>query len=175
MKTIVLLGVNAHFNFEEYTATFDTVFREMEEEARGTKPLTRGGYSYDGQFKEEVMFEKIIEALSGPTEIYNSVNLPNTGQAANLPPGAVLESTALFNGSGIHPLCFGELPPGITAVLQRIIGVQELTVEAAMTGDRQLILQALIAGLTVKTKPEAERMLEVILDTHRDHLPVFYK
>src|SRR4030042_5705542 len=161
------LGIDAHHNFEEYAATFDVVFKEMEDEAYGRKPLTRGGYSYDGQFKEEVMFEKILSALSGDIEFYNSVNMPNTGQAINLPMGAVLESTALFNGSGIHPFCFGELPPGITAILHRIIGVQELTVDAAITGDRQLILQALMAGLTVKTKPEAEKMLEVIIDTHR--------
>jgi alpha-galactosidase len=169
------LGIDAHHNFEEYAATFDVVFKEMEDEAYGRKPLTRGGYSYDGQFKEEVMFEKILSALSGDIEFYNSVNMPNTGQAINLPMGAVLESTALFNGSGIHPFCFGELPPGITAILQRIIGVQELTVDAAITGDRQLILQALMAGLTVKTKPEAEKMLEVIIDTHREFLPEFYK
>jgi alpha-galactosidase len=169
------LGVDAHHNFEEYAATFDVVFKEMEDEAYGRKPLTRGGYSYDGQFKEEVMFEKILAALSGEMEFYNSVNLPNNGQASNLPIGAVLESTALFNGSGIHPLCFGELPPGITAILQRITGIQELTVDAAITGDRQLILQALMAGLTVKTKHEAEKMLDVILDTHRDFLPAFYK
>lgn len=169
------LGVDAHHNFEKYAATFDVVFREMQDEANGNKPLTRGGYSYDGQFKEEVMFEKILAALSGETELYNSVNLPNTGQATNLPIGAVLESTALFNGSGIHPICFGELPAGITSILQRIIGVQELTVDAALTGNRQLILQALIAGLTVKTKPEAEKMLDVILDTHRDFLPAFYR
>lgn len=169
------LGVDAHHNFEEYASQFDVVFKEMEDEAYGRKPLTRGGYSYDGQFKEEVMFEKILSALSGEIEFYNSVNLPNNGQAVNLPAGAVLESTALFNGSGIHPFSFGELDPGITAILQRIISVQELTVDAAISGDRQLILQALIAGMTVKTKPEAEKMLQVIIDTHKDFLPDSYK
>jgi alpha-galactosidase/6-phospho-beta-glucosidase family protein len=167
--------VDAHHNFEEYASQFDVVFKEMEDEAYGRKPLTRGGYSYDGQFKEEVMFEKILSALSGEIEFYNSVNLPNNGQAVNLPAGAVLESTALFNGSGIHPFSFGELDPGITAILQRIISVQELTVDAAISGDRQLILQALIAGMTVKTKPEAEKMLQVIIDTHKDFLPDSYK
>jgi alpha-galactosidase/6-phospho-beta-glucosidase family protein len=113
--------------------------------------------------------------VSGELEFYNSVNLPNVGQAANLPMGAVLESTALLNGSGIHPLSFGELEPGITAILQRIIGVQELTVEATLRADRRMIVQALIAGLTVKTKPEAEKMIEVILETHREYLPTFYE
>ena len=45
---------------------------------------------------------------------------------------------------------------------------------AVVIGDRQVILQALIAGLTVKTRPEAEQLLEVILKTHRDFLPSFY-
>ena len=169
------LGVDAHHNFEEYASQFDVVFKDMEDEAYGRKPLTRGGYSYDGQFKEEVMFEKVQAAVSGELEFYNSVNLPNIGQASNLPVGSVLESTALFNGSGIHPLAFGELPSGITAILQRIIGVQELTVDAALSGNRQMILQALIAGLTVRTKSEAEKLLDVIIGTHKDYMPEWYK
>ena len=110
----------------------------------------------------------------GEDDILRTVNLPNTGQATNLPDGAVLEATTRVNGGGFRPLCFGEVPPGIAAILQRIIGTHELTVEAALKADRKLAMQALIAGETVRTEREAEAVLDVILDTHRAYLPQFF-
>jgi 6-phospho-beta-glucosidase len=71
-------------------------------------------------------------------------------------------------------LAFGDLPPGITAILMRILGTQELTVEAALKADRKLAIQALVAGETVRTEAEAEAMMDVILDTHREYLPQFF-
>jgi len=50
-----------------------------------------------------------------------------------------------------------------------------LTVEAALKADRKLAIQALVAGETVKTEAEAEKMMDVILDTHRDYLPQFFR
>ena len=85
-----------------------------------------------------------------------------------------MEATTLIDGDGFHPLSFGELPLGITAVLTRILGTQELTVEAALKADRKLAIQALVAGETVRTEAEAEKMMDVILDTHRDYLPQFF-
>jgi alpha-galactosidase/6-phospho-beta-glucosidase family protein len=89
--------------------------------------------------------------------------------------GAVLEATTLINGDGFQPLCFGTLPLGITAILQRILSVQDLTVEAALKADRKLAIQALVAGETVRTEKEAAAMLEVILNTHKEYLPQFWK
>jgi alpha-galactosidase/6-phospho-beta-glucosidase family protein len=87
----------------------------------------------------------------------------------------VLEATTLINGDGFQPLCFGALPPGISAILMRILGAQELTVEAALKADRKLAIQALVAGETVRTEKEAGKMLDVILATHRETLPLFFK
>ena len=64
---------------------------------------------------------------------------------------------------------------GIRSIMLRILGVQELTVEASLKGDRKLAIQALVAGETVRTEAEAERMMDVILDTHCDYLPQFFK
>jgi hypothetical protein len=33
----------------------------------------------------------------------------------------------------------------------------------------------LVAGETVRTEAEARKMLDVILDTHREYLPQFFK
>jgi alpha-galactosidase len=168
-------GIDAGHSFEEYAAGFDKVYDEMADQAHGRAPVTKSEVDLTGEtFKDEDLFIDVLNASMGEDEILRTVNLPNTGQASNLPPGAVLEATTLVSGAGFEPLCFGELPPGLTAILLRIIGTQELTAQAALQADRKLALQALVAGETVRTEAEAERMLDVILDTHREYLPQFY-
>ena len=168
-------GIDAGHAFEEYAAGFDKVYDEMADQAYGRAPVTKSEVDITGEtFKDEDLFIDVLNASMGEDEILRTVNLPNVGQASNLPAGAVLEATTLISGAGFEPLCFGDLPPGITAILQRIIGAQELTVEAALQADRKLALQALVAGETVKTEAEAEKMMDVILETHREYLPQFY-
>ena len=168
-------GLDAGHPFEEYAAGFDRVYEEMADQAYGRAPVAKSEVDVSGEtFKDEDLFIDVLNALMGEDEIMRTINLPNVGQASNLPAGAVLESTTLISGAGFQPLSFGELPPGITAILQRIIGTQELTVEAALQADRKLAIQALIAGETVRTETEAEKMMDVILDTHRDYLPQFF-
>ena len=169
-------GTTFH-NFENYAAGFGTVFADMADQAYGRKPVEKAVQNPNEKatFKDEDLFIDVLSASLGEASIYRTVNLPNTGQAANLPRGAVLEATTRIDGSGFQPLDFGDLPLGITAILQRILSVQELTVEAALKADRKLAIQALVAGETVRTEQEAGRMLDVILDTHRAFLPQFYK
>ena len=168
-------GIDAGHAFEEYAAGFDKVYDEMADQAYGRAPVTKSEVDITGEtFKDEDLFIDVLNASMGEDEILRTVNLPNVGQASNLPAGAVLEATTLISGAGFEPLCFGDLPPGITAILQRIIGAQELTVEAALQADRKLALQALVAGETVKTEAEAEKMMDVILETHREYLPQFF-
>ena len=166
-----------HHNFEKYASGFDTVFDDMADQAAGRKPVQKEVEVSDEKvtFKDEELFIDVLDASMGGSSIYRTVNLPNIGQAANLPAGAVLESTTLINGGGFQPLCFGTLPLGITAILQRILSVQELTVEAALRADRKLAIQALVAGETVRTEKEASQMLDVILNTHKEYLPQFWK
>jgi alpha-galactosidase len=168
-------GTTFH-NFETYAAGFDKVFADMADQAYGRTPIIKRAENPDEKdtFKDEDLFIDVLNASMGGESIFRTVNLPNIGQASNLPKGAVLESTTLINGDGFQPLCFGDLPPGITAILMRILGTQELTVEAALKADRKLAIQALVAGETVKTEAEAEKMMDVILDTHRDYLPQFF-
>jgi alpha-galactosidase len=168
-------GTTFH-NFEEYAAGFDKVFDEMADQAYGRAPILKRAENPDEKetFKDEDLFIDVLNAALGEDEIQRTVNLPNIGQASNLPKGAVLEATTLINGDGFQPLAFGDLPPGITAILMRILGTQELTVEAALKADRKLAIQALVAGETVRTEAEAEAMMDVILDTHREYLPQFF-
>ena len=170
-------GIDAgHGSFEVYAAGFDRVYQEMADMAYGRLPVTKREDGPTGiTFRDEDLFIDVLNASMGQDEIFRTVNLPNKGQVSNLPLGAVLESTTVVGGTGFEPLCFGNLPPGLTAILMRILGTQALTVQAALQADRKLAVQALVAGETVKTEAKAERVMDVILDTHREYLPQFYQ
>ncbi len=162
------LGLDA-ISFEGTIKHDDGIFQQMAEEAFGYKPLAA-----NSQAGEHSQLVEILQTIWQGRQGFYSVNLPNTGQVANLPHDAILEGTTLVNGSGFHPLSFGELPPGITAVLQRVIGIQELTVAAALSGSYPLLVQALLAEGHVCTRQQAQALADALLAAQRDWLPQFH-
>lgn len=70
------------------------------------------------------------------------MNLPNRGQIANLPREAVVETMGVVGANGAEALAIGGLPTGVASMVRRVLDVQELTVEADLSGDRPLALQA---------------------------------
>ena len=102
-----------------------------------------------------------------------AVNVRNDGLIPNLPPWAVVEVPGLVNGSGVHGVAVGPLPEGIAGILRARADQQELTVDAALAGDRGLALQALLADPLVPTVEAAEAMLDEALAVHARHLPRF--
>jgi alpha-galactosidase len=80
------------------------------------------------------------------------VNLPNTGQVTDLPPGVVVECMGTVDADGVRPRDVASA--GAAAEhLRRVVSSQELTVEAAITGDRALVLQAMLADPVAGTLP----------------------
>jgi alpha-galactosidase/6-phospho-beta-glucosidase family protein len=57
--------------------------------------------------------------------------------------------------------------------LQRVIGVQELTVAAAHNGDYRLLVQALLAEGHVLTRQQAEALADALLAAQQQWLPHF--
>jgi alpha-galactosidase len=106
---------------------------------------------------------EIIVALATNGSFSDVMNLPNRGQIANLPPGVVVETQAVVDGAGAHGLCAGKLPPGVHAVVARHVANQEMIVQAAITGDRELALQALLNDPMVHHLDSAAPMLDELL------------
>ena len=69
-------------------------------------------------------------------------NVPNLGIIANLPAACNVEVPCQVDGSGLHPVQIGNLPPQLAALCQTQINVQELTVQASLTGKREHIYHA---------------------------------
>jgi alpha-galactosidase len=113
--------------------------------------------------------------LNNKNEYEQTVNVVNHGAIAGVADWAVVEVPAVVGGQGAIPLAMGALPPAITALFNQQIAIQDRTVEAAVHGDRQAALQALLLDPLVKSYSVAEKMLDELLTTHADYLPAFRK
>jgi alpha-galactosidase/6-phospho-beta-glucosidase family protein len=84
----------------------------------------------------------VIDSLLTGTHRELPVNLPNRGQCPDFPDDVVVEAMCVVDGDGMRGRDAPQAPPAITEWVRRQIAVQELTVEAAVTGDRSLVHQA---------------------------------
>jgi alpha-galactosidase len=80
----------------------------------------------------------VIDSLLTGTTRELALNRPNTGQCADLPHDVVVESISVVDGDGIRGRDEVHVPAALAELLRRHAAVQELTVEAAIQGDRRL-------------------------------------
>lgn len=118
-------------------------------------------------------FATIVESLHTGKPGRAIVAMPNGGQVTNLPLGTVVETWAEINGSGIHALMSGPIPEGLTGMMQAIVDEQELSVRAALTGDRKLVARAMAVSPQLNDKAAAEALAKELLAANRRWLPQF--
>lgn len=86
----------------------------------------------------------IIEALETGSLYRGHFNVVNDGVITNLPPGCVVEVPGYVDANGINIPIVGDLPLGCAATCAASVRVQELSVEAAVHGDRSLLKLAML-------------------------------
>jgi alpha-galactosidase len=72
------------------------------------------------------------------------LNLPNTGQCPDLPTDVVVESMCTVDASGVAGQGETRAPFAMAEWLRRVAASQEATVEAALTGDRAKVVEAML-------------------------------
>lgn len=92
-----------------------------------------------------------IRALLGLGDMVANVNIPNYGQIPNLPLGAVVETNAVFSDNSVVPCFAGELPKSIYSLVSRVVGEQELIVEAGIKRDLDIAFSAFVNDALVTT------------------------
>jgi len=115
----------------------------------------------------------VIAALATGRERVAIVNLPNRGQIENLPREAVVETFGVVGASGIRGIAAGALPLGILSTVQPHVVNQELIVEAALTGDRHLAVQAFLGDPLVAEFRSAPKLVDDLITANRAYLPQF--
>jgi len=86
----------------------------------------------------------IIEALETGRTYRGHFNIENHGLITNLPKASTIEIPCYVDRNGIQPTWIGELPPQCAATCRASISVQEMAVEAALTGNKELVKLAVL-------------------------------
>jgi alpha-galactosidase len=86
----------------------------------------------------------IIEAMVTGRPYRGHFNLRNTGIITNLPADCIVEAPGYVDQFGIHLTPVGDLPLACAATCANSINVQRMSVRAAVTGDAQLLKQAVL-------------------------------
>ncbi len=120
----------------------------------------------------------IINAWMGG-ELYSfSGNVANTGLIPNLPERCCVEVPVLVDRRGFNPIHVGPLPIQLAALNNVSVAVEEMAVEAALTGDPKLVYQAICydpLSAAVLSLAEIKKMVQEMLLKNKPYLPRFKK
>jgi alpha-galactosidase len=135
-------------------------------ETRIPLPTQRLGHSL-----EEVV--PIIAAMwTGRTARIMAVNVPNRGFIPNVADGAVIEVGATVDGDGIHPDPMPPIVEPIAGYIAKQVELQDLVVRAALTGDKDLALRAVIEDPAAPRDAAACRvMFDELVERQAPDLP----
>lgn len=103
-----------------------------------------------------------------PIVIYG--NIPNKNLITNIPYDCSVEVPCLVDKQGIQPTYIGDLPPQLAALIRTNVNVQELTVQAFLTGEREYIYHAAMMDphtATQLTLPQIWAMCDELIEAHQ--------
>ena len=114
----------------------------------------------------------LIDAVVTGTTRHLPVNLPNTGQVEGIGAGSVVECIGTIDGAGVRPRDVAS-PGPLTEHLRRVVTAHELTVQAALSGDRGTVIEAMLADPFAGSLPWAsvEAMTDALLEATAPWLP----
>ncbi|MDA3961920.1 MAG: alpha-glucosidase/alpha-galactosidase [Planctomycetota bacterium] len=135
-------------------------------------------WTFDGSERSEEHGSFILEGLETGRVYRGHFNRINNGTIANLPDDCVIEAPGYVDRNGMSMPLVGDLPLGCAAVCQQSVNVQRLSVHAAVTGDIDLLRQAMLLDpLTgaVANPPEIWQMVDEMLVAQAKWLPQYRK
>ncbi|MFC1718080.1 hypothetical protein ACFL6S_30745 [Candidatus Poribacteria bacterium] len=157
----------------EDRAQWDTYEQTHGDQSVLSEELRLDDFFKPRSWADTLAFPIIASILSNKLHRMPAVNMLNDGTIADLPGDVFVESPAVVDASGVWPIRIGELPKPLAAFNRRDIDQMELTVEAAVTGDRNTVLQTMLLDPVVDNVSSAERILDEMLKTHAEYLPQF--
>ena len=130
--------------------------------------LERGDEPLDVKLSEEYGARIIHSVVTGqPRVIYG--NVPNHGLIDGLPDGCCVEVPCVVDANGIQPTRVGKLPPQLTALMRTNVNVQELAVEAVMTGELEHVYHAAMLDPHTAAELDMEQIRSLVDDLLAAH------
>jgi 6-phospho-beta-glucosidase len=115
----------------------------------------------------------IVSIIADEGREWGGINYPNNGAITNLPQEAIVEGPCKVDKRGLTPIAMGELPKPFLGVTLHTLNWQQLTVDAALNGDKNLLYQAILASPYVHDMQAARKIADELLSAHKPYLPQF--
>jgi len=118
---------------------------------------------------------QLIASLHADTRDEQVVDIRNEGALPELPDDAVVEIPAKVGAAGARAERLDPLALEMLGLVQQVKSYERLTVKAAVEGDRDAALKALLANPLIGQYKIARPLLDALLEANRQHLPRFFK
>lgn len=164
------LGVDA-FSVPEILEWGENRYQSMVAQADGTAPLDETIFERSTGEQEQLI--AIIRSVLNDSRQMFSCNVLNRGALPQLPNDAALEIPGVATVRGIRPIAVPDLSAPLTAILSRRLSSVYLANEAAMAGNRDLAVEAVIADGAVTDPDAAARLTDDLIAAQLQHLPRF--
>jgi len=126
-----------------------------------------------GAFYSEAAVHLMRSLYTGRNDI-QTLNVANNGIFDFLPDNASIEVNCVVTSEGPIPLVPQNIPEHVKGLLHAVKTYESLAIDAAVSGDRGLALQALAHHPLVPSVSVAKVLLDEMLEAHRRYLPNFF-
>ena len=116
-----------------------------------------------------------IAAIATDAGTPETANVVNNGAVPNLPDDAIVEVGCRLGAGGAVPVRGGPLPFSVQGMVRCAYEFGKLAVDAALSGDRKLVLQAAMAHPLHRDLDVIEKVIDELFEAHRQWLPQFNK
>lgn len=118
----------------------------------------------------------IVNAVvtSEPAVIYGNVS--NRGYIPQLPAGCAVEVPTLVDANGLQPTVVPKIPPQLIGLMRTNINVQDLTVQALLTENREHIYHAAMLDPHTAAELDLDQiwgLIDDLIEAHGDWLPAW--
>ena len=139
-----------------------------------TRASLQRGESLDLTREATEYAPQVIHSMVTGTMRRIHANVPNYGLISNLPEGYAVEVPAVVDRLGVRPERVGELPTQCAALNRSFVSVGQLTVQAALTGDKRMVRQAAMVDPNTAATLTVDQIWELcdeLTAAHGDLMP----
>lgn len=156
---------------DEYPKRCIEQMADWSEQAKIYRSAERIDFAKSHEFAAEIMNAMVTNQ---PYTIDG--NLPNRGQAPQLPIGAAVEVPCMVDAGGIQPTVIDDIPPQLVALMRSQINVQELVVRALVDEEIEHVYHATMMDPHTAAELDLRQIRSLVTDllvAHGDMLPEF--
>lgn len=149
----------------------EKLYAYYQKEAASPKPRLR---MHRGHASHSDLAASVILTLLSGRRARFIIQQRNEGNVPGLPEGHAAQFLADVGPDGWRPVPVPPLTEKQSTLIRRIQEAEILNAEAALKGDRSLAVEAMATNPLVPSRAVAEKLVDELLEAHREFLPQFF-